>query len=81
MLIYTDGACLGNPGPGGWGLVALTQDAQIVERGAAAQNTTNNRMEIQAVIEALQLIANRDCGAVTVRSDSKHVLNGSFHYY
>ena len=52
--IYTDGACKGNPGPGGWGVLLRTKDA-VKEIFGGAMATTNNRMEMMAVIEALTL--------------------------
>ena len=53
--IYTDGACSGNPGPGGWGAILRYKDAEKELSGGEA-NTTNNRMELTAVIEALALL-------------------------
>jgi len=53
---YTDGACTGNPGPGGWGVVVYFTDGEIYELGGVKQ-TTNNRMEMQAAIAALKLLA------------------------
>ena len=55
VTIYTDGACSGNPGPGGWGAVLMFQGKQK-EISGGAKNTTNNIMEITAVIEALKLL-------------------------
>ena len=55
--IYTDGACTGNPGPGGWAAVVYFTDGSLHEIGGSAAQTTNNRMEMQAAIAALQLIA------------------------
>ncbi len=54
--IYTDGACSGNPGPGGWGTVIYFTDGSIHEMGGADPKTTNNRMEMQAAIEALKYL-------------------------
>ncbi|NES96238.1 MAG: ribonuclease HI, partial [Desertifilum sp. SIO1I2] len=48
--LYTDGACSGNPGPGGWGVVVNFNDGSIYEMGGSAAQTTNNRMELQAAI-------------------------------
>ena len=53
---YTDGACLGNPGPGGWGVRILYADGTVCELGGKAAATTNNRMELQAAIAALQVL-------------------------
>ncbi len=74
-IAYTDGACLGNPGPGGWGVRILYADATVEERGgAAATSTTNNRMELQAAIEALNVIGHFQ--HVTVVTDSRYVIDG-----
>ena len=72
VTIYTDGACSGNPGPGGWGAV-LKYGAHEKELSGGAAETTNNRMELTAVIEALKLLKER-C-AVEVYSDSKYVID------
>jgi ribonuclease HI len=71
--IYTDGACKGNPGPGGWGVLLRSADAQKQLYGGAL-DTTNNRMEMQAVIEALQALK-RPC-RVNLHVDSQYVLKG-----
>jgi ribonuclease HI len=76
--LWTDGACSGNPGPGGWAaiLVARGPDGTIVKRlelSGGAPATTNNRMELQAVIEGLQAL--RRASAVTVHTDSSYVMN------
>jgi ribonuclease HI len=54
--LYTDGACSGNPGPGGWGMVAYFDDGSCHELGGRDGGTTNNRMEMQAAIGALQYL-------------------------
>ncbi len=71
--IYTDGACSGNPGPGGWGAILLYGDAEKELKGGAAE-TTNNRMELTAAIEALNALT-RPC-RVTVHTDSVYVKDG-----
>lgn len=68
--IYTDGACSGNPGPGGWGAV-LIYNNNIKELSGAKLNTTNNRMELTAVIEALKAL--KEHCEVTLTTDSKYV--------
>mgnify|MGYP000404828211 CR=1 FL=1 len=68
--IYTDGACSGNPGPGGWGAVLRYNGAEKEISGGAA-DTTNNRMELTGVIEALRLL--KEPCEVTLCSDSKYV--------
>lgn len=75
--IYTDGACSGNPGPGGWGTVAYFDDGSVYELGGADPQTTNNRMEMQAAIAALEfLIASNQTEPVTLYTDSEYVKNG-----
>ena len=71
--IFTDGACQGNPGPGGWGAVLRYQGKHKTLQGFVAQ-TTNNRMELTAVIEALRAL-NRSC-EVELNTDSKYVMQG-----
>ena len=71
--IYTDGACSGNPGPGGWGAVLLYGDHERELSGGAAE-TTNNRMELMAAIEALQALK-RPCQA-RLHTDSTYVKDG-----
>ena len=73
--IYTDGACSGNPGPGGWGAVLLYGERRK-ELSGGAPSTTNNRMELTAVIEALQQLKER-C-KVNIYSDSAYIIN-CFH--
>lgn len=73
ITIYTDGACSGNPGPGGWGAVLLFNDQKKEIKGGEAE-TTNQRMEMQAVIEALNALKVTDWD-VTVYSDSAYVVN------
>jgi len=71
--IYTDGACKGNPGPGGWGALLKSQDTQK-ELFGGELGTTNNRMEMTAVIEALSALK-RPCH-VRLHVDSQYVLKG-----
>ena len=71
--IYTDGACKGNPGPGGWGALILEGDTKNELYGGEA-NTTNNRMEIMAVIRALKTINAEN--EITVFTDSTYVQKG-----
>ena len=73
VVMFTDGACRGNPGPGGWGVVLNYQGERKTLRGYAAE-TTNNRMELTAVIEGLRAL-NRACH-VEVHTDSKYVMQG-----
>jgi ribonuclease HI len=73
VTVYTDGACRGNPGPGGWG-ARLESGEYVKEIFGGERDTTNNRMELSAAIEALSLL-NRPC-AVTIVTDSKYVMQG-----
>jgi ribonuclease HI len=73
VVIYTDGACKGNPGPGGWGAL-LSSGGTTKEIFGGELDTTNNRMEIMAVIEALSALK-RPC-QVTLHLDSEYVLKG-----
>jgi ribonuclease HI len=73
VIIYTDGACRGNPGPGGWGVI-LSYKGKIKELYGAEKHTTNNRMELMAAIQALESLT-RPC-SVKLNSDSSYVLKG-----
>lgn len=72
ITIYTDGACSGNPGPGGWGAILMFGDTKK-EISGGLNNTTNNVMELTAVIEALKMLK-RPC-KVDLYSDSAYVVN------
>lgn len=72
VTIYTDGACSGNPGPGGWAAILIADTNQKEISGFAAE-TTNNRMELTAVVEGLKALK-RPCD-VHVRSDSSYLVN------
>ena len=72
VTIYTDGSCLGNPGPGGWGAVLLHGEDRR-EMSGGFKETTNNRMELLAVIEGLEAL-NETC-RVTLFSDSRYVVD------
>ena len=71
---YSDGGCLGNPGPGGWGVHIEYPDGRVVELGGAELQTTNNRMELRAAIEAARSVA--DWPRATIVADSQYVLRG-----
>jgi len=73
-LIYTDGACSPNPGPGGWGAVIISPDKAVQEIFGSTQHTTNNRMELRAAIESLKHLP-EGCPA-TIFSDSKYLQQG-----
>ncbi len=72
VVIYTDGACSGNPGPGGYGVI-LKSGTQEKQLSAGYRNTTNNRMELRAVIAGLQAL--KISCHVTVYSDSRYIVN------
>lgn len=71
--MFTDGACRGNPGPGGWGVLMRYGDTEKTLFGGEAE-TTNNRMELMAVIQGLSAL-NRPC-KISITSDSTYVLKG-----
>ncbi|MGI8841599.1 MAG: ribonuclease HI [Caulobacteraceae bacterium] len=73
VVIFTDGACRGNPGPGGWGALLMSEGRERELWGGAAA-TTNNRMELTAAIEALDALK-RPC-RVELHTDSQYVRNG-----
>jgi len=73
VVIYTDGACSGNPGPGGWGSV-LKYNGHRRELSGGEPSTTNNRMELMAVIQALETLK-RPC-EVLIHTDSTYVMKG-----
>ncbi len=73
VTIWTDGACSGNPGPGGWGAI-LSHGEKIRELCGGAPNTTNNQMELSAAIMALEALT-RPC-LVDLHTDSKYVMDG-----
>jgi len=73
VTLYTDGACSGNPGPGGWGAI-LEYNGTQKELSGAEESTTNNRMELTAVIEGLKAL--KESCIVELYSDSKYVIDG-----
>ncbi len=78
IIIYTDGGCSGNPGPGGWGIVVIA-DGQVKSLSGGDPMTTNNKMELSAAIAALSVVKNTPAFAgrhVTVNIDSQYVKNG-----
>lgn len=73
VSLYTDGACSGNPGPGGWGAILIYKDNEKVMSGGE-KNTTNNKMELTAAIEGLSALKEK-C-LVKLYSDSKYLIDG-----
>jgi ribonuclease HI len=74
IIIFTDGGAIGNPGPGGWGAIVFNKtDKTVIEIGGSKENTTNNRMEMMAIIEALKVAPD---GFVNIYSDSKYTITG-----
>ena len=72
--IYTDGACSGNPGPGGWGAVIFDNENKQKNISGSEENTTNNRMELSAAIMALEEVNMNS--EITIFTDSTYVKNG-----
>ena len=75
LKIYTDGACSGNPGKGGWAAIILDSDLNQSSISGSENNTTNNRMELKAVIEGLSALT-KPC-RVKITTDSKYVMTGA----
>lgn len=73
VKIFTDGACSGNPGPGGWGAI-LKYGGKVKELSGGEENTTNNRMELTAAIKALEAL--KEPCLVTLTTDSKYLADG-----
>jgi len=74
ITIYTDGACSGNPGIGGWGAVILTTTNDPIHINGGSNMTTNNQMELTATIKALQFF--KEPKDIIIITDSKYVMNG-----
>ena len=74
ITIYTDGACSGNPGVGGWGVVIIEDNKNETFLNGGDNDTTNNKMELTAVIQALKAIEKKS--AITLITDSKYVKDG-----
>ncbi|MAT32603.1 MAG: ribonuclease HI [Rickettsiales bacterium] len=72
-IIYTDGACLGNPGPGGWAAIIIKDDIKSILKGSE-KSTTNNRMEILASIKAFKSI--EKSSNIKIFTDSKYLIDG-----
>ena len=77
VILYTDGACRGNPGPGGWGVVMVFGAHRKILSGGT-ELTTNNRMELQAVIEGLKAV--KKPSQLTIVTDSQYVMKGAMEW-
>jgi ribonuclease HI len=78
ITVFTDGASRGNPGPGGWGAVLVFGNEKIKELGGSEKHTTNNRMELAAVMEALSFVSSQksEFSKLIIHTDSSYVVNG-----
>lgn len=75
IIVFSDGACSGNPGPGGWGTVIVLRDASVKELGGGDEATTNNRMEMMGVVRALEYLKGTP-GPIDFYTDSVYVIRG-----
>ncbi len=75
FTLFTDGSSRGNPGPGGWAYIVVKPTGEVVEGGGGEEKTTNNRMEMTGIIEALQSIKGAT-EPITIYTDSSYVVNG-----
>ena len=80
IVIYSDGACSGNPGPGGWGSIIGTPDHMVIELGGFVSATTNNQMELLGLINALDFAKKITCDQILCYTDSSYVLNGAMKW-
>ncbi|HEY9678940.1 MAG TPA: ribonuclease HI [Drouetiella sp.] len=76
IVIFTDGACSGNPGPGGWGSIVSLPNGTVQELGGSVPSTTNNRMEIVAALRALQTLEPSEQEQIKLYTDSSYVIKG-----
>lgn len=76
MRIYTDGGCSGNPGPGGWAFAVIENGKAIYSASGGEKDTTNNKMELTAVIKALEFSKASSAEKVEINTDSQYVKNG-----
>jgi ribonuclease HI len=75
IILFTDGAAKGNPGPGGWGAIVVTPDGHVVELGGGSPHTTNNKMELGGAIAGLRYVADRP-EPVAIYTDSTYLIQG-----
>lgn len=76
IIIFTDGACTGNPGPGGWGSILSLPSGMVRELGGGERDTTNNRMEMTAALEALYAIPPEHQQNIVIYTDSTYLIKG-----
>ena len=79
ILIWSDGSSRGNPGPGGWGVIIVSPEKEVVELGGGEEHTTNNRMELLGAISALSYVDKNvlpSAGHIWIHTDSSYVING-----
>ena len=76
LFFYTDGSCIGNPGPGGWAFLFLSDGKLIHEASGSESDTTNNRMEMRAAIEALSYASEKHYTNISIYTDSKYLMDG-----
>lgn len=76
IIVFTDGAAKGNPGPGGWGVVIVAPEGRVTELGAGSAHTTNNKMELGGAIAALEHVADRPEAPVALYTDSTYLIQG-----
>lgn len=76
MVVYSDGACRGNPGPGSYGLYIEKEDGSTHKGSESFENTTNNKMELLGIIKGLEFAIKENAGRVLVVTDSKYAING-----
>ena len=75
IVVFTDGAAKGNPGPGGWAAIVVSPDGEVLELGGGAPHTTNNKMELSGAIRALEHLR-RTPGRVVIHTDSTYLIQG-----
>jgi ribonuclease HI len=76
IIIFTDGACTGNPGPGGWASILSFPNGKVRELGGGERDTTNNRMEMTAALEALASISDTQSSNIILYTDSTYLIKG-----
>ena len=75
-IVFSDGACSGNPGPGGWAAIVTTPDGQVRELGGGDRSTTNNRMEMMGALQALRSLPEGSTTPIIMYTDSTYVIRG-----